>query len=152
MEVRKDDLTIKFKMSNTTVIERLVIPSDLSNVSLVESLIDKVCTDLTINEDLYGNVLIAVTEAVNNAIIHGNAFNIDKSVIVEVIQDDESFTFRITDEGQGFDYLNLPDPTAPENIEKENGRGIFLIQNLSESLGFEDNGKVAVITFDKSNA
>lgn len=147
-----NDLTIKFKMSNTTVIERLVIPSDLSNVSLVESLIDKVCADLNINEDLYGNVLIAVTEAVNNAIIHGNAFNQDKSVVVEVNQDDESFTFRVIDEGAGFDYMNLPDPTAPENIEKENGRGIFLIQNLSDSLDFEENGKVAVITFDKENA
>ena len=152
MEVRKDDLTIKFKMSNTTVIERLVIPSDLSNVSLVESLIDKVCADLKINEDIYGNVLIAVTEAVNNAIIHGNAFNHDKSVVVEVNQDNDSFIFRITDEGSGFDYLNLPDPTAPENIEKENGRGIFLIQNLSDCLDFDENGKVAVITFNKENA
>ena len=139
-------------MSNTTVNERLVIPSDLSNVSLVESLIDKVCADLHIQEDLYGNVLIAVTEAVNNAIIHGNTFNVNKSVTVEVIQHDESFTFRIIDEGNGFDYMHLPDPTAPENIEKENGRGIFLIQNLSDYLDFEDNGKVAVITFDKQNA
>ncbi len=147
-----NDLTIKFKMSNTTVIERLVIPSDLSNVSLVESLIDKVCADLKINEDIYGNVLIAVTEAVNNAIIHGNAFNHDKSVVVEVNQDNDSFIFRITDEGSGFDYLNLPDPTAPENIEKENGRGIFLIQNLSDCLDFDENGKVAVITFNKENA
>ena len=139
-------------MSNTTVIERLVIPSDLSNVSLVESLIDKVCADLHIQEDLYGNVLIAVTEAVNNAIIHGNTFNVNKSVTVEVVQTDDSLTFRVIDEGAGFDYLNLPDPTAPENIEKENGRGIFLIQNLSDCLDFEDNGKVAVITFDKQNA
>lgn len=136
-------------MSNTTVIERLVIPSDLSNVSLVESLIDKVCADLHIQEDLYGNVLIAVTEAVNNAIIHGNTFNVNKSVTVEVVQTDDSFTFRVIDEGSGFDYMNLPDPTSPENIEKENGRGIFLIQNLSDSLDFEESGKVAVISFDK---
>ena len=139
-------------MSNTTVIERLVIPSDLSNVSLVESLIDKVCADLHIQEDLYGNVLIAVTEAVNNAIIHGNTFNVNKSVTVEVVQTDDSLTFRVIDEGSGFDYMNLPDPTSPENIEKENGRGIFLIQNLSDSLDFEESGKVAVITFDKQNA
>lgn len=139
-------------MSNTAVIERLVIPSDLSNVSLVESLIDKVCSDLSIHEDLYGNVLIAVTEAVNNAIIHGNTYNINKSVTVEVIQDADSFTFRVIDQGNGFDYMHLPDPTAPENIEKENGRGIFLIQNLSDCLDFEDSGKIAVITFDKQNA
>jgi serine/threonine-protein kinase RsbW len=45
--------------------------------------------------------------------------------------------------------MHLPDPTSPENIEKENGRGIFLIQNLSDSLSFESNGRIAVITFDK---
>lgn len=139
-------------MSNTSVIERLVIPSDLSHVSIVESLIDKVCAELNIHEDLFGNVLIAVTEAVNNAIIHGNAFNSDKSVVIEVVQDEESFSFKVIDEGVGFDYMNLPDPTAPENIEKENGRGIFLIQNLSDCLNFEENGKIAVITFDKDNA
>jgi len=139
-------------MSNASVIERLVIPSDLSNVSLVESLIDKVCADLNIPEDAYGNVLIAVTEAVNNAIIHGNMFNSSKRVTIEVIHDDASFVFRIMDEGNGFDFMHLPDPTSPENIEKENGRGIFLIQNLSDCLNFEDNGKIAVITFDKQNA
>ena len=136
-------------MSNTAVIVTLVIPSDLSNVSLVESLIDKVCADLSIHEDLYGNVLIAVTEAVNNAIIHGNTFNVEKFVTVEVIKEDQSFSFRVMDEGNGFDFMHLPDPTSPENIEKENGRGIFLIQNLSDSLSFESNGKIAVITFDK---
>jgi serine/threonine-protein kinase RsbW len=136
-------------MSNTTVIERLVIPSDLSNVSLVESLIDKVCADLHIQEDLYGNVLIAVTEAVNNAIIHGNLFSESKSVVIEVSEDENSFYFRIMDEGHGFDFLNLPDPTAPENIEKENGRGIFLIKNLADDLIYENNGSTALIVFNK---
>ena len=72
-----------------------------------------------------------------------------KSVTVEVVQTNDSLTFRVIDEGAGFDYMNLPDPTAPENIEKENGRGIFLIQNLSDCLDFEESGKVAVISFDK---
>jgi len=50
------------------------------------------------------------------------------------------FTFSIKDEGNGFDYKKLPDPTTPENIEKPHGRGIFLISHLVDELSFEDNG------------
>ena len=106
-------------------------------------MIDKACQTVGIDEGMYGNVLIAVTEAVNNAIIHGNKFSIDLPVSVDVLDTDESFAFRITDAGTGFDFTNLPDPTAPENLEKENGRGIFLIRNLSDNLEFPENGKVS---------
>jgi len=135
-----------------TVIDKLSIASDLSNLSLVEGLVDKVCASLSIDEDLYGNILIAVTEAVNNAIIHGNKFSSDLQVLIDVLEDEQSFLFRITDFGSGFDFENLPDPTAPENIEKENGRGIFLIKNLSDNLEFSEDGKVATILFNKDNA
>ena len=56
------------------------IGSDLRNLTDVELLIDTVCEDLSLNEDHYGNILIAVTEAVNNAIIHGNNYNSEKRV------------------------------------------------------------------------
>lgn len=135
-----------------TVIDNLSINSDLSQLTLVEQLIDKVCASLHIDEDMYGNVLIAVTEAVNNAIIHGNKFSDNLKVLVDVIDNDTAFAFRISDGGTGFDFTNLPDPTAPENIEKENGRGIFLIKNLADNLEFSDNGKVATIFFNKINA
>jgi len=135
-----------------TLIDNLSINSDLSQLTLVEQLIDKVCASLQIDEDMYGNVLIAVTEAVNNAIIHGNKFSDSLKVLVDVIDNDTAFAFRISDGGNGFDFTNLPDPTAPENIEKENGRGIFLIKNLADNLEFSDNGKVATIFFNKINA
>ena len=134
---------------DSVVIEKLTIPSSLTSLVLVESLIDRVCNTIHVNEDVYGNVLIAVTEAVNNAIIHGNLFSESKSVVIEVSEDENSFYFRIIDEGHGFDFLNLPDPTAPENIEKENGRGIFLIKNLADDLIYENNGSTALIVFNK---
>ena len=90
-----------------TVIDKLSIASDLSNLSLVEGLVDKVCASLSIDEDLYGNILIAVTEAVNNAIIHGNKFSSDLQVLIDVLEDEQSFLFRITDFGSGFDFENL---------------------------------------------
>lgn len=132
-----------------TEINRLKIESNLTSIPKVESLIDQVCKDLSLDEDAYGNVLIAVTEAVNNAIIHGNKF--DESLFVEVLVGitPNEVSFTIQDEGKGFDFLNLPDPTSPENIELENGRGLFLIKNLSDELSFDNNGSVIHIVFNK---
>jgi len=131
------------------VVEKISIPSDFGAVNKVEALIDNVCAKLNINEDYYGNVLIAVTEAVNNAIVHGN--NQDKSLSIDVMVGDKDtdFCFSIKDKGNGFSHDNLPDPTAPENIEKEHGRGIFLMKSLAEEVEFKDDGRNVIIYFSK---
>ena len=123
------------------------IGSDLKFMTEVELLIDTVCEDLKLNEDHYGNILIAVTEAVNNAIVHGNHNDEEKKVKVEVKKDTGKVIFMISDEGNGFDFTNLPDPTAPENLELPDGRGIFLMKNLSDEVAFDLNGSKVSITF-----
>jgi serine/threonine-protein kinase RsbW len=100
-----------------------------------------------LNEDLYGNVLIAVTEAVNNAIIHGNQLNENALISIQVLKKDTDICFVVSDNGAGFDYNNLPDPTAPENIEKENGRGVFLMKSLADEVAFNDSGNEVSIYF-----
>jgi len=132
-----------------TIVDTISIPSEFEAVSKVESLIDKVCNDLGVQEDYYGNVLIAVIEAVNNAIQHGNLFNSELVVNVSVGDKNEEFCFSIIDQGKGFDFANLPDPTAPDNIEKENGRGIFLMKHLADDVEFDDNGRLVNIYFSK---
>jgi serine/threonine-protein kinase RsbW len=127
------------------------IASKLDRIPEVESMIDKVSEELGLNDDHYGNILIAVTEAVNNAIIHGNKYSDLKKVRVEVKRNPNEVVFTIIDEGAGFDYLNLPDPTAPENIEKPDGRGIFLMKNLSDGVSFDSNGSKVSITFATAN-
>lgn len=130
-------------------IDSLSIPSDFESVYKVESLIDNVCDKLSVNEDYYGNVLIAVTEAVNNAIIHGNKKNKDLNVDLFVGDKETDFCFSVKDYGSGFDFNNLPDPTAPENIEKADGRGIFLMRSLAEEVEFIDDGRNVNIYFSK---
>lgn len=132
-----------------TIIDTLVIPSDFNEVGQVEVLVDKVCNQLGVNEDFYGNVLIAVTEAVNNAIEHGNKKDSSTEVNVFVADKTDEFCFNIKDEGRGFDFDNLPDPTSPENLLKENGRGIFLMKNLSDEVEFENFGSSVNIYFNK---
>jgi serine/threonine-protein kinase RsbW len=128
--------------------ENLKISSDTQNITLVEQVIDDVCEQYKVNEDRYGNILIAVTEAVNNAIQHGNNNNPEKSVTINYNIDSISITFCICDEGNGFDHVNLPDPTAPENIDKINGRGIFLMKNLSDNIQFDQDGKQVQLKFN----
>ena len=76
-------------------------------------------------------------------------FNSDLSVGVTVLDGSKDFCFSISDEGSGFDYDNLPDPTAPENLLKENGRGIFLMKSLSDKIEYEKDGKSVNIYFSK---
>ncbi len=132
-----------------TLIKSLKLPSNSEAISAVENMVDEICLELALNEDAYGNVLISVTEAVNNAINHGNKNQ--NSLIIELLVFDNSteFCFSITDEGMGFDYINLPDPTSPENILKENGRGVFLMRNLADEVVFEEEGKKVLLYFKK---
>lgn len=131
------------------VVDSISIPSDFGSINQVETLIDNVCSKLQVKEDYYGNVLIAVTEAVNNAIQHGNNSNSSLNVDVAVGDKETGFCFSVKDYGNGFDYNHIPDPTAPENIEKENGRGIFLMRSLAEEIEFEDGGTNVTIYFSK---
>lgn len=128
-------------------IESVSFTSDVKNISIAETLVDTICRDNSVHEDHYGNILIAVTEAVNNAIQHGNHEDSNKEVVVSVKQSLHELCFTIKDKGEGFAFDNLPDPTAPENIEKESGRGIFLMKSLADKVSFEDNGSKVTLTF-----
>lgn len=132
-----------------TLIDSLTIPSDVSKLPVVESLIDIVCQSIGVHEDVYGNVLIAVTEAVNNAIIHGNKNDVSLNVGVSVFDAPVSFCFNVSDTGNGFDYDSLPDPTSPENLEKENGRGVFLMRNLADEVVYNESGNQVFVYFNK---
>ena len=131
----------------TTTLPELRFDSKPENIAVVEKLIDKISADHGIVAEHYGNVLIAMTEGVNNAIVHGNKLDETKSVSVSCAIDEKTLVFRITDEGPGFDYDNLPDPTAPENIEKPHGRGVFLMRHLADECSFEDEGRIVELTF-----
>jgi serine/threonine-protein kinase RsbW len=127
--------------------QELSFQSKPENIAIVERLIDEMCEQHSVIEEHYGDILIAMTEGVNNAIVHGNKLDINKSVSVEYEKRGKDLFFRISDEGAGFDYENLPDPTAPENLERPNGRGVFLMRNLADECLFEDNGRIIELVF-----
>jgi serine/threonine-protein kinase RsbW len=127
--------------------QKLELDSTMDSLKEVEKFIDQVCLDYKIKEDFYGNILIAVTEAVNNAIIHGNKQNPQKKFSLSFNSAEDKITFSVSDQGEGFDFTNLPDPTEPENIEKPNGRGIFLMKNLADKVEFEESGRKVNLSF-----
>lgn len=113
----------------------------------LEKYIKTLFEQFNLTQDLYPNILISLTEAVNNAIKHGNRNDQTKAVLISSTKNDNRIFFVITDEGTGFDYANLPDPTAPENIEKTGGRGVFLMKQLSDRVRFLNNGSTVEIEF-----
>ncbi len=128
----------------------LELQSNPGNVSHIEPYVNRIVEDFGINDEIYGNILISLTEAVNNAIIHGNQEDISKTVRIKLLEKKarKQIAFQISDDGPGFNYEHLPDPTAPENIMKLGGRGVFLMQQLSDNIQFMNNGSTVEINFN----
>lgn len=126
---------------------RIQIPSISENIRIIESFIDNAKEKFNLDDDIYGNIMIAVTESVNNAIIHGNKSDRNKNVTISLSLNDNVIKFMVEDQGMGFDYHNLPDPTSPENLDKPSGRGIFLMKHLSDEVSFLNNGRIVELSF-----
>ena len=125
----------------------LIFPSELENITRVERLIDEISSSYNLSSEVYGKISVAIIEAVNNAILHGNQLDINKKVKIGYDINDESISFVISDEGKGFDFSNIPDPTLPENLEKTHGRGIFLMNHLADDIEFAENGAIVEMKF-----
>lgn len=126
----------------------LKIDSKIENINKVEKIIDELSEEFGFHSDLYGNLLIATIEGVNNCIVHGNKFDENKSVDLNIFVDEKTVQVKIEDEGPGFNYEDVPDPTTPENIENFHGRGIFLMKNLADKIEFNENGTQVKLTFN----
>ncbi|PKP22830.1 MAG: ATP-binding protein [Bacteroidetes bacterium HGW-Bacteroidetes-21] len=121
--------------------------SKMENINIIEKIVDEMSAQYNFGTEIYGNILVAAVEAVNNAIIHGNKINEQKNVHVKLEIDNDLLKIYVGDEGEGFDFEKLPDPTLPENIEKPHGRGIFLIKHLADELKFNVTGTELEMTF-----
>lgn len=128
--------------------ETLIIRSEVAEISIVEKLIDEISAKFKLHDDVYGKVLLAVVEAVNNSIVHGNKLDSSKTVSISYNITDQYLQFIVKDQGQGFDFETIPDPTKPENIEKTHGRGIFLMKHLADEIEFQESGSTIDMKFN----
>ena len=125
----------------------LTLSSHPKSVEEVESFIHIVAKKYKLPEEVFADILISLTEAVNNAICHGNSNDVKKTVQIQCKKRRNKLYFCVKDEGPGFDFRAIPDPTAPENILKVGGRGIFLMHQLSDRVKYLDNGSTVEMQF-----
>jgi serine/threonine-protein kinase RsbW len=114
----------------------LEIESDPNNLITVEEFVNYFAVDLGLEKERVAALLLAVTEATTNAIIHANKCDVNKLVTVDVQVDKTKITIKITDEGEGFDPSVIPDPTQPENLLKDSGRGVYLMRVYMDELNY----------------
>jgi len=125
----------------------LQLPSTQESITQLENLIEDIASKYQISEDVFANMMTCLNEVVNNAIIHGNKLDTAKKVIVNAEVTAKLAVWTVADEGEGFDYTHLPDPTAEENLEKLTGRGVFIVKHLADQCIFNAAGNEVELHF-----
>lgn len=123
------------------------ISSDIHNIMVVEKFIEAFSERFKIPERLNARISLSVIEAVNNAILAGNKMQADKSVDLEAELEGNALKVTVRDEGEGFDYTQIPDPTLPDNLGKSTGRGLYLMKSLSDHLIFSNGGASVTMVY-----
>lgn len=130
--------------------KKIVLASTLTANNDFLNFLDELFMDIDGLAELEANVQIAICETFNNAIVHGNKLNPEKVVTCTFDITELDYIFTIEDEGEGFDHTTIPDPTLPENVEKTEGRGVFLTRTLADSVEYLNGGRKVVIRFERN--
>jgi serine/threonine-protein kinase RsbW len=120
----------------------LTIPSDLAEARRVQERIEEALAASAYSEHDIFAIKLALEEALVNAIKHGNQMDADKRVYIVFHVTTERFDIRITDEGEGFNPDDVPDPTDPKNIERPCGRGLLLMRGFMTEVQYHGKGNV----------
>jgi serine/threonine-protein kinase RsbW len=131
----------------TSELYTLQLPSKPESITLLEALIEKIADKHQVSEDTFANMMTCLNEIAINAIVHGNKLDESKKVIVNAEVDAKRVIWTVTDEGPGFDYDHLPDPTAVENLENLTGRGVFIVKQLADQCVFNSTGNEVELHF-----
>lgn len=127
----------------------LQLKSIPENIVLLEPFVEKAKPYCHVSNEQYHNILLVLTEAVNNSIVHGNRADPDKKVRIQMNINTQSLRFVVQDEGHGFDLSQIPDPTSPNQLTQPNGRGVFLMRCLADTVSFAENGRKVFIYFNR---
>lgn len=130
-----------------TKLYTLQLPSKPESIVELENLIEDIADTYDVSEDTFANMMTCLNELVMNAIVHGNKLDESKKVIVNAEIDSKRIIWTVADEGPGFDYNNLPDPTAQENLESLTGRGVFIVKQLADQCIFNTTGNEVELHF-----
>ncbi|MEX0844473.1 MAG: ATP-binding protein [Balneolaceae bacterium] len=129
------------------LLHTLVLKSTYEEVEKVEVILTKLQKELNFSDELYARMMLAVSEAATNGILHGNKLDASKTIEISAYLKDDKLEFVTKDQGEGFKRENLPDPTAEENLLKPSGRGVFLMEEYADEVKFSDGGTKLTLVF-----
>lgn len=133
--------------------KNLVLSSKFEEMNRLEPFVDELKEWAKFSEEDSSRIMLSLSEAVNNAIMHGNEGNAEKDVVIHTMLDRSQRILQISveDEGEGFDPEEIPDPLKDENLLNEGGRGIYLIKEYADDIQFSKSGSKVTITFNLEN-
>ena len=118
------------------------LPSRLDSIpGFISKAINELQEEFPLNEDDVFQLRLALEESLTNAIKHGNKLDPNLKVNVSIISQGDRLTIEVKDEGQGFDFNSVPDPTIKENVLMPSGRGVFLMRKIMDEVSFLDGGR-----------
>jgi serine/threonine-protein kinase RsbW len=127
--------------------KKLRLKSVPESIHVLEQLIEEICDKYNLNHNYLGCISVALTEAFNNALIHGNKNDSEKKIEITYLRSNTGLTFNIKDEGDGFDFKRIPDVKGDGKEKIFPGRGLFLIKTLVDDINFYGNGNEIEIGF-----
>lgn len=129
------------------MVHSIAISSELTSINDVRYFLEKIFGESNLDKENFNRIFLALSEAVNNSIVHGNLYSTSKKVYVRIFHDDINLIVEVNDEGQGFSVDCIEDPTCMKNLKNEKGRGIFLMRQVAEEVVYSDGGRKVSIRF-----
>ena len=129
---------------------QLTLSSSFEEAEIVPSFVEKIARECALHNDTEANLMLLLSEAVTNAIVHGNKQDPDKKMHAELQIEENLITVTVSDEGEGFNPEVQKDPLQEENLLKSGGRGLFLIRELADSHEFLNRGNSLRFTLKRS--
>ena len=126
---------------------KLVLNSEYEEAEKVEGLLKELQNAVGFGDELYAKMMLTVSEAATNGIVHGNKLKAEKKVIILAEVDEDIITITTTDEGDGFNPDILANPLEEENLLKTSGRGVFLMNEYADEVEYLNGGKTLMLKF-----
>ena len=129
------------------LLQTLTLKSTYEEVEKVELLLNSLQEELGFGDEFYARLMLSVSEAATNGILHGNKLDESKTVEINVYKEDDKLIFVTKDQGDGFNPDDIPDPLAEENLLKTSGRGVFLMEEYADGVDYSEGGTKLTLTF-----
>ncbi len=127
--------------------KKLVLQSTYEELDKLEGFLNDLQSNLGFDDEFYARLMLTVSEAATNGIVHGNELDASKKVILSATGDGKSLMVTTQDEGPGFNPDEVSNPLAEENLLKTSGRGVFLMKEYADEVKYEDEGRRLVLCF-----